>query len=178
MRRPALLLTVFVAACSNAQPHDQSQAQIDPPSSVAKARLPLTGRVTDAAGIIDSRMESALTERLAALERATGHQMVVVTVTSLHGQDVADFTRDLGNAWGIGRRNHDDGVVVLIAPNERQVRIAVARGLEKTLPDALCKAIVDAQMLPHFRAGQLQRGIEAGVSVLIQTLMKTTRTRP
>nr|WP_276616568.1 TPM domain-containing protein [Sphingomonas sp. SFZ2018-12] len=179
MKRYALLLIAFVAACSNEQEQGQSsKAQADPPTSVVKARIPLAGRVTDAADIIDPGTEAALTGQLAALEQATGHQMVVVTVTSLAGQDVADFTRDLGNAWGIGRRNHDDGVVVLIAPNERQVRIAVARGLEKALPDALCKAIIDAQMLPHFRAGQLQRGIEAGVSVLIQTLMKTTRTRP
>jgi uncharacterized protein len=176
VKRPALLLMAFVAACSTEQEQRQShQTQSDPPITTVKARIPLAGRVSDAADIIDADTEAALTGQLAALEQATGHQMVVVTVTSLDGQDVADFTRDLGNAWGIGRRNHDDGVVVLIAPNERQVRIAVARGLEKALPDALCKAIIDEQILPHFRADQMQRGIEAGVSALIQRMMKTTK---
>ena len=96
--------------------------------------------------------------------------MVIVTVSTLGGRDVADFTRDLANSWGIGRKGHNDGVVLLVAPNERKVRIAVGYGLEKALPNALCQKIIDEQMLPRFREGDLPAGIEAGSRALIARL--------
>lgn len=96
--------------------------------------------------------------------------MVVATVRTLGGQDIATFTRNLANAWGIGRKDYNDGVVLLVAPNERKARIAVGLGLEKALPDALCRQIMDEQMLPRFREGDLSAGIEAGVDALIARL--------
>jgi len=132
--------------------------------------IPLTGRVTDAADILDPAQEAALTARLEELERGTRHQVVIVTLPTLGGQDIASFTRTLANGWGIGRKGHDDGVVLLVAPNERQVRIAVGYGLEKTLTAALCQQIINDQMLPRFRDGDLPGGIEAGTSELIKRL--------
>lgn len=96
--------------------------------------------------------------------------MVVVTVPTLEGQEIAAFTRDLGNAWGIGRIGKDDGVVLLVAPTERKVRIAVGFGLEEQLTDAVCQHIVDAEMLPRFREGDLPAGIAAGADALIERL--------
>jgi len=93
--------------------------------------------------------------------------MVVVTVTSLGGRDVADFARDLGNSWGIGRKCHDDGIMLLVAPNERKIRIAVGYGLEKTLTLDLSQRIIDQRILPAFRRGDLPGGIEAGARAVM-----------
>ena len=136
----------------------------------APSRLALTGRVTDAAEIFTPAQEASLSAKLERLERITHHQLVVVTVASLGGSDVATYARNLANSWGIGRKGHNDGVVLLVAPNERKVRIAVGYGLEKTLTHAVCKQVIDEQILPHFREGDLQLGIETGVDSLIARL--------
>jgi uncharacterized protein len=166
------LLIAVVAACSDGQATNQSKPDRSVQQFVTKAqpRIALGGRVTDDADIINEAQEAALTKRLEALEQATGHQMVIVSVTTLDGQEVAAFTRDLANAWGIGRAEQDDGVVLLVAPNERKVRIAVGYGLESALPHALCKKIIDEQIMPRFREGDLPGGIEAGTKALIDQL--------
>jgi uncharacterized protein len=95
---------------------------------------------------------------LEQFEHRTKHQLVVVTVTSLRGRDVADFTRELANSWGIGRKCYDDGIVLLVAPHERKVRIAVGYGLEKALPNEVAQRIIDQRILPQFRRGEY-RGV-------------------
>lgn len=132
--------------------------------------MALAGRVTDGAEILEPAAEAKLSGKLETLERATGRQLVVVTVPTLGGRDIAAFTRDLGNAWGIGREKEDDGVILLVAPNERQVRIAVGHGLEGTLTDDICSQIIESEMLPHFRRSDLRGGIEAGVDALVSRL--------
>lgn len=166
------LLMALTAACSNGQATSQSaqDGHVQQLATTAQPKVALSGRVTDAANIIGEAQEAALSKRLAELEQTTGHQLVIVTVTSLGDQEVAAFTRELANAWGIGRAAQDDGVVLLVAPNERKVRIEVGYGLEQTLPDALCQKIIDDHMLPRFREGDLPGGIEAGVSALIDQL--------
>ena len=170
MKQLTLLMLALAAACSDGSGGNSSVEDSRSRHSPASAQpaVVLTGYVTDTAGIIDATREEALSKRLYALEQATGHQMVIVTVPSLNGQDIADFTTALANAWGIGRAEHDDGVVVLVAPNERKVRIAVGYGLEKTLTDALCGHIIEEQMLPRFRQGELATGIEAGATAVIK----------
>lgn len=96
--------------------------------------------------------------------------MVVVTAPTTGGRDIADFARDLGNSWGIGRKGYNDGVMILVAPNERKVRIAVGYGLEKRLTDRLCKQIIEQEMLPHLREGDFAGGIGAGTDALIAQL--------
>ena len=163
----AALLLALTVACSD------GQATSAPPQAVsaeARPAIPLAGRVTDAADVLSSQQEMTLSAKLEELERATQHQMVVVTVQSLGGEHIAAFTRKLANSWGIGRKGHDDGVVVLIAPQERSARIAVGYGVEKKLPDALCQQIMDQQMIPRFREGDLAGGIEAGVNALAARL--------
>ena len=168
------LLMALAASCSNGQSAKQMDpSQSEQSSALIEAAIPLGGRVTDAANIISAKQEAALADRLALLEKSTSHQMVVVTVNSLGGQDVADFTRNLANAWGIGRKGHHDGVVVLVAPNERKARIAVGYGLERTLPDPLCKTIIEQNMLPRFKEANFYEGIEAGVDALIEGLKRT-----
>lgn len=166
------LLVVLVAACSDGQAafapsHDRNVQQF---GSTAQPKVDLAGRVTDAADILNQRQKAALSRQLEELERSTGHQMVIVTVSALDGQDVAAFTRELANAWGVGRAEQKDGVVFLIAPNERKVRIAVGTGLERTLPDHLCKKIIDDEILPRFKMGDLPGGIDAGAAALMREL--------
>ena len=96
--------------------------------------------------------------------------MVVATVPTLGGADVATFTKDLANSWGIGRKGYNDGVMILVAPNEREVRLAVGYGLEKSLTHDLCKEIIEERMLPRFREGDLPGGIEAGTNAVIARL--------
>lgn len=166
------LLLILTATSLGGQAASQS-APIDDAQTHAvsvQPKLVQTGRVTDVADILDDGQEAALSQRLKIFEQATGHQLVIVTVNALDGQDVADFTRELANAWGVGRVGHDDGVVLLIAPNERRVRIAVGYGLEPILTNACSQKIIDKQILPHFLKGNFPRGIKSGIIAIIDQL--------
>ncbi len=143
--------------------------------AAARPSIALAGRVTDAAHLLEVPEKASLDARLVAFEQATGHQLVVVTTPTLKGQDIAVFTRQLANAWGIGRAKYNDGIVVLVAPNERKVRIAVGRGLERRLTNAKAFRIIGAEMLPRFTNGDLPGGIEAGVSAIIRELSDVPR---
>ena len=163
----ASLLLPVVAGCSSAEAGSShpDREVVEPARTIA-----LAGWVTDAAQVLSAEEEAALSAKLEAFEQATRHQMVVVTVPTLGGEEIAAFTRRLANSWGIGRKDYNDGVVLLIAPRERKARIAVGYGLEKKLPDMIAKQIMDQQMIPRFRDGDLSGGIDAGVDALIGTL--------
>ena len=169
LKAPLLMLTLSVAACSE-QPESVLKNANAPSVMATTAPVPalaMTGRVTDQADVLDAAQETALITRLEAFERMTGHQFVVVIVASLAGRDVAAFTTDLANAWGIGQRGQDDGIVLLIAPNEHQARIAVGRGMKTRLPDAVCAEIMEQAIIPPIKAGDLPGGIDAGVAAII-----------
>ncbi len=127
----------------------------------------LTGRVVDNANLLTSQQESRLTAQLAGHEEATSNQVVVVTLPSLQGTAIEDFGYQLGRHWGIGQAGRDNGVLLIVAPNERKVRIEVGYGLEGDLPDAIARAIIDNDILPAFRRNDYAGGIEAGVSTII-----------
>jgi len=171
LRGIACASVLFTLACSNGQAISAPAAGTESENSATSmAAVPLAGRVTDTAHILSPQEQATLSGRLAKLEQKTQHQLVVVTVPSLDGRDVANYTRDLANSWGIGRKGYDDGVVLLVAPKERKVRIAVGYGLEKRLPDGVCQQIIDQKILPSFRKGDLSGGIEAGTDALIARL--------
>ena len=130
----------------------------------------LTGRVVDQADIIPPAEEANLTAQLEQLEKTTGHQLVVATVNDLEGQDVADYGYRLGRAWGIGGKEENDGVVFLIAPNERRMNISVGYGLEPILTDALSGRIIRDQVTPRFKDGDYPGGIQAGVNAIAQQI--------
>lgn len=132
--------------------------------------LALSGRVTDAAHVLSAEQTVRLTLQLQEFERSTKHQMVVVTVPTLGDAEIAKFTRELANQWGIGRKGYNDGVVLLVAPTERKVRIAVGYGLEGTVTKAFCQQVIVEKMLPHFRQNDFGAGIEAGINALIARL--------
>ncbi|MCS6625473.1 TPM domain-containing protein [Roseibacterium beibuensis] len=126
----------------------------------------LTGRVVDQAGLLTPETEAALTTRLEALERDTTDQLVVVTVDSLQGREIEDYGYRLGRAWGIGQAEERNGVLLIVAPNERKVRIEVGYGLEPILTDGLSALIIHNEILPSFRDGHFERGIEQGAAAI------------
>lgn len=130
----------------------------------------LTGRVVDEAHILSPQATQKLDADLAGLEARTGRQMVVATIPDLQGYDIADYGYQLGRTWGIGRKGENDGVVFIVAPNERKVRIEVGYGLEPVLTDALSSVILQQRVLPKFREGQMEQGIVDGVEAVIQQL--------
>jgi uncharacterized protein len=132
---------------------------------------PLTGRVVDAANLLDATTEASLTSELAAFERASGGtQIVVVTVPSLQGQGIEAYGYQLGRHWGIGARDEDTGALLLVAPAERQVRIEVGYGLEGQLTDAISWDIVQGRILPRFREDDLDGGVVEGARAMIAAL--------
>jgi len=130
----------------------------------------LTGRVVDDANLLDPQQEAGLTQRLEAVEQASSRQLVVATVPDLQGYPIEDFGYRLGRAWGIGQGKLNNGVVLLVAPNERKVRIEVGYGLEPILTDALSGLIIRNEILPRFRANDYPGGISAGANAIIQQL--------
>jgi uncharacterized protein len=130
----------------------------------------LTGRVVDAANIIPDSDEAALTQKLETLETASSRQLVVATVPSLQGYDIADYGYQLGRSWGIGQKGANNGMILLVAPNERKVRIDVGYGLEPIMTDALSHQIITRQILPRFKAGDYPGGINAGADAIIGQL--------
>lgn len=131
---------------------------------------PLSGRVVDEAGVLDPATVQALTDKLAAVEAKSGDQIVVVTLKSLQETSIADFGYQLGRAWGIGEKNRSNGALLIVAPNEREVRIEVGYGLEGALTDAVTQLIIRNAILPRFRVGDFAGGISRGVDDIIQVV--------
>ena len=131
---------------------------------------PLTGRVVDAANLLSPDQEAALTAKLQALEQSTTRQLVVATVPDLQGYPIEDYGYRLGRQWKIGQQGENNGVLLIVAPNERKMRIEVGYGLEPYLTDALSSVIIRDQIRPRFKAGNYPGGIEAGVDAIIAQL--------
>ncbi|MES2496710.1 MAG: TPM domain-containing protein [Pseudomonadota bacterium] len=131
---------------------------------------PLTGRVVDGANLLAPAQQAALETTLAQLEQTSGRQMVVATVPSLEDHPIEDYGYRLGRAWGLGDKKANDGLLLLVAPNERKVRIEVGYGLEPIVTDALSSVIINRQILPLFKQGDMAGGIIAGANALIPLL--------
>ncbi len=130
----------------------------------------LTGRVVDDAHLLQPAEISALDAKLAALETQSQRQVVVVTVPSLGGDDIDDYGYKLGRAWGIGNKQRNDGLLLIIAPNEHKMRIEVGYGLEGIVTDAISFMIIRHDLTPRFKAGDYAGGINAAVDALITQL--------
>jgi len=140
------------------------------PALAAPTFPPLSGRVVDNANLLSPATEQTLTNELAALEQKSGRQLVVVTLPSLQGLEIEDYGYQLGRAWGIGSKALNDGALLIVAPNERAVRIEVGYGLEGVLTDALSSAIIQGKILPRFRAGDMEGGVKAGADAIVEQL--------
>ncbi len=130
----------------------------------------LTGRVNDNAGVLSESTRQALSERLKAYEDESTNQVVVLTVRSLEGENVEDYANAVFNAWKLGQKGKDNGVLLLVAPDDRRMRIEVGYGLEGTLTDGTAGSIIRNAMAPRFRTGDFDGGVEAGVDAILSVL--------
>ncbi|MCW1383984.1 TPM domain-containing protein [Novosphingobium sp. KCTC 2891] len=130
----------------------------------------LTGRVVDEAHLLKPEQVAALDAKLAGLEQQSQRQLVVVTLPSLEGYEIEDYGYRLGRAWGIGDKGRNDGALLIVAPNERKVRIEVGYGLEGILTDALSSVIIQREIVPRFKQGDYAGGIDAASDQLIAQL--------
>jgi uncharacterized protein len=124
---------------------------------------PLTGRVVDAAGILNSDSKTILENRLRDYQDQSGHQVAVATVPSLEGYDIRDYGNQLFRLYALGDKTKNDGVLVLVAPAERKVSIEVGYGLEGDLTDAMSRIIIENGMIPRFKTGDWAGGLYAGL---------------
>ncbi len=160
--RTAVLLATLLAAVW--------LAAVAPAVAAGPTFPALNGRVIDHGDLVSDAKELAIAARLEALERDTTDQVVVVTVPDLQGYEIEEYGYQLGRAWGIGQAGKNNGVLLIVAPNERKVRIEVGYGLEPVLTDALSALIIQNEILPSFREGYFERGIERGVDAIDQQL--------
>ncbi|MEQ8665917.1 MAG: TPM domain-containing protein [Rhodospirillales bacterium] len=145
------------------------------PIDAANLEFPaLSGRVVDQANILPASSETVLNDWFAAHEAGSTDQIVVVTVTSLQGVTIEDFGYQLGRHWGIGQKGKDNGVLLIVAPKERKVRIEVGYGLEGRMTDALARSIIEKDILPAFRENDLPGGIMAGALSILDALGNAT----
>lgn len=157
IRAILIAMVLFFTAAASAQ------------SNVPPA-LALTDRVVDAAGILSPEQEQALIAKLRDYEQQSSDQIVVATVPSLNGMDIETYANRLYRAWGIGQKSENNGILLLVAPNERKVRIEVGYGLEGTVTDALSSIIIQNAIIPEFRNGDYGTGVTKGVDDLLQVL--------
>ena len=131
---------------------------------------PLTAHVMDTTGTLDSAQLQALEARLAAFEKSQGAQMVVLMVPTTLPEEITDYTQRVGDAWKIGRKGIGDGVLLVVAQNDRRIRIAVAKALEGAIPDLAAKQIIDRAITPQFKQGNFVGGLNAGADQLMSRI--------
>lgn len=137
------------------------------PIAGARPEVPrLQGPVTDLAGLLTAAQEADLTARLAGLEQDTGAQVAVLTVPRLDGEPIESFAIEVARAWALGQEGRDNGLLILVAVEERELRIEVGEGLEGAVTDLASKRVIDERMVPRFREGDFGAGIVAAVEAL------------
>lgn len=143
-----------------------------PLSAGAQPNFPKRDRepVVDAAKLLNPAQTAEITSLAEDINRTTTRQFVVATIPDLQGYDIADYGYQLGRAWGIGQKDANNGIVLIVAPNERKVRIEVGYGLEPIMTDALSNNIIQNTILPKFRAGDMPGGIVAGAHAIAEQM--------
>ncbi|MEQ1718292.1 MAG: TPM domain-containing protein, partial [Hyphomicrobium sp.] len=133
-------------------------------AALAAANYPaLTGQIVDNANLLKPEDRAAILTELQSLEGTSTDQVAIVTVPSLDGLAIEDYGIGLARQWQIGQKNKDNGILLIVAPNERKVRIEVGRRLEPVMTDTMSKIIIENAMLPKFRRGDFSGGIRDGV---------------
>ena len=162
------LLAINLSAADNAA--EQNASAKETPSKESSKSPALTGRVVDQAGILSPAVKAELETALAAHENNTTNQVVVVTLESLNGANIEEYSLELGRRWGIGQKGKDNGALLVVAPNDKQIRIEVGYGLEGILTDALSGNIINYYIIPEFKKGDIQNGIKIGTQKIIALL--------
>lgn len=136
-------------------------------AALAQAAIPPVARVTDQTGTLTSEQRAGLEQRLAAFEQDKGSQVAVLIVATTEPETIEQYSIRVAEAWQLGRKDVDDGVLLLVAKDDRKLRIEVGYGLEGALPDAIAKRIIEEIITPRFRGGDFPGGIEAGVERIL-----------
>jgi uncharacterized protein len=131
---------------------------------------PLRGRVNDHARVLSTDQTRALENQLAQFEQETGHQVAILTIPSLEGDSLEEFSIRVAENWKIGKKGFDNGVILLVVPNDRKLRLEVGYGLEGVLPDAVASQITNQYIIPRFRAGDFPGGIVAGIDAVLKVI--------
>ena len=159
MRRLCLLLGVLAGALCVV------------PASRAETEIPfLSGRVNDTAGLLSEETVERLQKLLKAHEDSTSNQVVVLTIPSLEGEPLEEYSIRVVDTWKLGQKGKDNGVLLLVSRDDRKVRIEVGRGLEGDLPDITCGTIIRREIIPHFKQGDYNAGISAGVEAILSAI--------
>ena len=166
------LTAINLSAADNATEQNKTVKQTATQTSNEKSsNFPaLTGRVVDQARVLSQSTKDELETLLATHENNTTNQVVVVTIESLGNAQIEEYSIELARRWGIGQKGKDNGVVLVVAPNDKQVRIEVGYGLEGTLTDALSSSIINYYIIPEFKKGDIQNGINIGTQKIIALL--------
>lgn len=141
--------------------------------ALARADVPvpaLTARVTDQTGTLDAAQRGALEAKLAAFEQAKGSQIAILIVPSTEPETIEQYSIRVAEQWKLGRKGVDDGLLILVARNDRTIRIEVGYGLEGVVPDAIAHRVIDEIIVPKFRGGDYYGGLDAGVDQLIKVI--------
>jgi uncharacterized protein len=138
----------------------------------------LRGRVNDYAGIIRPDKAQQLEERLARFEQESGHQILILTIPSLEGDALEDFSIRVAEKWKIGQKGFDNGAILVVAQKDRKLRIEVGYGLEGVLPDAIAHRIISEIIVPRFRENDYSGGIEAGLNAIMQVTKGESLAKP
>jgi uncharacterized protein len=158
LRQPWLLLMLLLALLwAGGAPRAQDILPVPP----------LSGRVIDQTGTLSAAQSEALDSKLAAFETQAGPQIVVLLVPSTLPEDIAAYAQRVGEAWKIGRRDVGDGLLIVVAKNDRRVNIQTAKALEGAVPDLAARQIIDSAIRPAFRANDYAGGLNAAVDQLI-----------
>ena len=130
----------------------------------------LTGRVNDNAEILSENARILLSEKLKEHEDRTSNQVVVLTINSLQGESIEEYSNIVFNEWKLGQNDKDNGILIVVVPNEKRMRIEVGYGLEGTMPDVIASRIIREIMTPRFREGDFDGGITEGALAVLDIL--------
>jgi uncharacterized protein len=155
---PRRLLLCLVSLCMGTAAHAEGDVPL------------LSARVTDNAGILSAETIASVTQLLREHEDSTSNQVAVLTIASLEGEPLESFSMRVVDTWKLGRKEKDNGVLLLVVRDDRKVRIEVGRGLEGNLPDITAGRIIRHEILPHFKGGDYDGGVSAGVDAILGSL--------
>lgn len=139
---------------------------------------PLEGRVNDLAGVFSQSDLKSLTKLLKDYESETHHQIAVLTISTLNGEQIESFSLRVANTWHVGLKGWDDGIVVTLAMREREIRIELGKGMQHYISDAAARGIIERDMIPAFRRGDFAGGVRAGLMALMEKARKYRIVRP
>lgn len=130
--------------------------------------------VNDYIGLLNKDEKTILTNELQSIEDSVGSQVVIMIIDTLQGMEISEFTYQIANSWGIGRKDYDDGVLIVLSMNDRQMRIEVGYGLEKIIPNEKASEIIQTKMIPEFKEKKFYSGLFAAMNE-IKNLLFTNR---